>query len=282
MRQPRSLPERAKVGSPIKFLARRPNAASLSTKSQGVRRKGRIVAGFAVFLCYRRKSAGWPVALRDRLEGALGPGTVFMDVHGIKGGDDFESRLADAVADSDAMVVIIGPDWLEEPDPRTGLPKIQDQLDFVHIEIMTALIRRIPIFPVLIEGARMPHESELPPLIRGLAKQQAQDLPQNNLMDAAMDKIVATVAGAVARGGARASPRSHGDDGARRSNDEARRDESRRDESRQDAGRRDGAGPSAGDGDAAEGGGFKLTFDTILKYAGGLFLLLILIGQCTY
>ncbi|MEM7525644.1 MAG: SUMF1/EgtB/PvdO family nonheme iron enzyme [Pseudomonadota bacterium] len=151
------------------------------------------------------------MALRERLEAALGSGAVFMDVHGIRAGQNFETRLQEEVARCDAMVVVIGPDWLTEPDPRSGAPKIEDPLDFVHIEIMTALIRRIPVFPVLIDGATMPHETDLPPLIRGLSKQQAQDLPQNNLMEAAFGEIVGAVKEALRR-----AEETRGDEGALR------------------------------------------------------------------
>ena len=59
-------------------------------------------------------------------------------------------------------------------EPGEGRPAgIHDPRDFVHIEIATALRRKIRVIPALVDGARMPDESELPEPLQGLARRQA-------------------------------------------------------------------------------------------------------------
>jgi hypothetical protein len=53
---------------------------------------------------------------------------------------------------------------------------LDDPRDVVRLEISEALSRRIRVIPVLVEGARMPEEKDLPDDLTGLARRQAVDL----------------------------------------------------------------------------------------------------------
>ena len=67
------------------------------------------------------------------------------------------------------MLVVIGPNWLTAED-EAGQRRLDQPDDFVAIEIAAALARDIHVIPVLVEGARMPKESELPDSLKRLAR----------------------------------------------------------------------------------------------------------------
>jgi formylglycine-generating enzyme required for sulfatase activity len=95
-----------------------------------------------------------------------------MDVEGyIKPGDDFVEVLEAQVSACEVMVVVIGAQRLSLE--KNGRPRIHDPRDPVHIEIATALRRKIRVIPALVDGARMPDESELPEALKPLARRQA-------------------------------------------------------------------------------------------------------------
>jgi hypothetical protein len=124
------------------------------------------------FLSYRRDdSAGFAGRLADRLEAAFGAGSVFRDVDDIRPGEDFQTAIHDQLAAVDAVLVMIGPRWL---DARTSAGRrLDDAADFVRLEIATALDSGKPVIPVLVGGALMPAEADLPAPLAGLARRQA-------------------------------------------------------------------------------------------------------------
>ena len=66
-----------------------------------------------IFINYRRGDAsgfaGW---LSDTLSAYFGDGRVFRDIDGIEGGANFADVLKQTVQSADAMIVLIGPDWV--------------------------------------------------------------------------------------------------------------------------------------------------------------------------
>lgn len=102
-----------------------------------------------------------------------------MDVDNIPVGRDFEEYLKSQVAACDAMLAIIGPNWLAAKDD-TGERRLDNPDDFIVIEIGTALTRNIPVVPVLVDGARMPKASELPDSLKLLARRQAIQVRHTN------------------------------------------------------------------------------------------------------
>jgi hypothetical protein len=120
------------------------------------------VAG-RIFVSYRRadtaNQAGW---LTERLAGHYGRPQVIKDVDSIQLGNDFAEVVAAAVTSCDALLALIGHQWLA----AAGGPD-----DFVRVEIESALTRGIRVIPVLVDGARMPAAAELPPGLAMLAQQ---------------------------------------------------------------------------------------------------------------
>jgi len=54
-----------------------------------------------------------------------------------------------------------------------GVRRLDQPNDFVRIEMEAALHRNIPVIPVLVQGASLPQEEELPASLRELAYRNA-------------------------------------------------------------------------------------------------------------
>jgi len=129
-----------------------------------------------LFISYRRDDAG---IAANRLFAVLGKRfgkqQIFMDVQSMKSWLYFVQQLEERVTSCDAIIVLIGRNWA----PRTGrrLPGSSDATnDYVVLEIAAGLMRHIPVIPVLLDGATMPHEDDLPEAIRAFAKYHAFEL----------------------------------------------------------------------------------------------------------
>jgi tetratricopeptide (TPR) repeat protein len=133
-----------------------------------------------IFINYRRDESSHVAGrLHDSLAPKFGRNKLFMDVDNIPVGRDFEDYLKSQVAACDAMLAIIGPNWLAAKD-ETGQRRLDNPNDFIVIEIGVALARNIPVVPVLIDGARMPKASELPDSLKPLARRQAIEVRHTN------------------------------------------------------------------------------------------------------
>jgi hypothetical protein len=125
-----------------------------------------------VFISYRREdSRGFAGRIYDRLSDRLGGENVFFDVDNIAPGLDFVEVLTERVAACDALVAVIGRDWLASAD-KTGRRRLDNAEDFVRVEIEAALNRGVRVIPVLVEDAAMPQADELPESLRKLARRQ--------------------------------------------------------------------------------------------------------------
>ncbi len=122
----------------------------------------------SVFLSYRREdSAGYAGRLCDHLGAAFGEDQVFMDVQDIAPGQDFPQAIEHSIEGCQAVVVVIGPRWVEELKKRAGGE------DFVRREVSAALSRDITVIPVLVGGARMPVAADLPEDLARLCSREA-------------------------------------------------------------------------------------------------------------
>ena len=125
-----------------------------------------------IFLSYRRDdSAGFAGRLADGLEAEFGAGSIFRDVDDIRPGEDFQSAIDSQLQAVDVVLVMIGPRWLEAriKDGR----RLDDATDLVRVEVATALASGKPVIPVLVGGAAMPGQGDLPSQLAGLARRQA-------------------------------------------------------------------------------------------------------------
>lgn len=122
-----------------------------------------------IFLSYRREdSADVSGRIYDRLTQAFEKAQVFKDVDSIPLGLDFRKHLQQTVTNCDVVLVVVGDRWLTA-STTNGKRRLDDPKDFVRIELETALQREIPVIPVLVRGASVPEETELPPTLSTLA-----------------------------------------------------------------------------------------------------------------
>ena len=129
-----------------------------------------------IFISYRRDdSAGYAGRLYDRLAAHFGVDRVFMDVEGIEPGTDFVDAIERAIASCRVLIVLIGDEWLSAADAG-GRRRLDDPNDFIRLETSAALARDIRVVPVLLDGALMPHESDLPDNLKPLVRRQAVEL----------------------------------------------------------------------------------------------------------
>jgi hypothetical protein len=79
--------------------------------------------------------------------------SIFFDLQSIEYGADFVNRIHRSIDQCKAMVVVIGPHWLE----RDGSPS-----KYVRLEVETARSKGLQIVPVLVEGGTLPLRQQLP------------------------------------------------------------------------------------------------------------------------
>jgi len=152
-----------------------------------------------VFISYRRsesrKDSG---RIYDYLSNHLPEANVFKDVHSISKGDDFRTVIQKALWTTDAVLVLIGPRWLNMR-LGNGTRRLDDPGDYVRMEVQIALqhTRDCLVIPVLLDNASMPSEKELPEVLRPLASCNAavvrDDFDFLHDIQALIDSIVAHV-----------------------------------------------------------------------------------------
>ena len=127
-----------------------------------------------VFVSYRRAdTAGHAGRICGDLERYFGAAVVFRDIDSIRAGSDFVKALEAAIQHAGVVIVLIGDSWLSEASDD-GAPRLHDPEDHVHREVAMALgDSSVTVVPVLMDGASMPTERELPQPLRQLARLQA-------------------------------------------------------------------------------------------------------------
>ena len=149
----------------------------------------------SIFISYRRiDSGGHAGRLFDRLRQWFEAGELFFDVNSIDCGEDFPQEIYQAISSVRAVIVVIGPYWIETINKR-----VDNQLtDFVRREISIALKRKlkneVEIFPVLVGQAAMPQPSdlhdELKVEIGKLLDYQAVEFPADaHIWDSQFDRL---------------------------------------------------------------------------------------------
>lgn len=148
-----------------------------------------------VFISYRREDTA-PAAGRvyDRLCQLLSKENIFFDIDGIKGGEDFERKLAAELSRCDAVLIFIGKRWAEPS--LSGKPRLCDEDDFVRAEVRAALGREILKVPIFVDGASMPKGALLPNDIRAVTKLNGLPL-RHESFDNDTESIVATITGTL-------------------------------------------------------------------------------------
>jgi hypothetical protein len=160
-----------------------------------------------VFICYRRDdSAPYAGRVFDRLAAHFGSDHVFLDVDAVAPGQDFVRVLHETLQASDAVVVLIGRNWLAASDEQ-GKRRLDLEGDYVRQEIAMAIGESVPIVPVLVGRAGMPKEDELPEALAPLARRQAIEISDARFHQD-VDRLIEAIGGLQRTGGPRLALRS--------------------------------------------------------------------------
>ena len=142
-----------------------------------------------IFISYRRDDVKADArAIYDRLAAKYGRTGVFMDMRDLSPGHVFDHVIADALTQSDVLLPVIGPKWMNQLSARmaAGSP------DLLREEIATALKRNLIIIPVLVESAPLPAADSLPANIRKLVAHEAAEVRFRHI-----DRDVETITAAI-------------------------------------------------------------------------------------
>lgn len=115
-----------------------------------------------IFISYRRvDEPDFVGRMYDHFVYRYGEENVFMDLD-IPDFTRFEEHIIKKVDESDVLVAVIGPQWLDLLQEKSE----SDESDFVVMEIERALDKGIMIAPICIKGAPVPKKDDLPSEIR--------------------------------------------------------------------------------------------------------------------
>ncbi len=110
-----------------------------------------------LFISYRRGDSPDTVKLiHERLKQRLPRWEIFYDHASIPLGEEFPELLRTRVSSATAVLVIVGPKWLEILRERRGAP-----IDHVRIEIQLALEAGASVVPVVVGNANVPSDKDL-------------------------------------------------------------------------------------------------------------------------
>ena len=124
-----------------------------------------------IFISYRREDdPGNAGRLSDQLKQAFGSEQLFFDVDSIELGRNFLAVIDREMTQSAVLLVVVGTRWLHALKRRTTQ---SNTIDYVRREIELAIEQDRRIIPVLVDGAAMPREEQLPSGIQSLAYQQS-------------------------------------------------------------------------------------------------------------
>lgn len=189
------------VEQPAQEIMYAPVPPQVGNKSQGTTVSNSEVqskaARPAIFISYRRQdSSDVTGRIYDRLTQHFGKDAVFKDVDSIPLGTDFRKHLGASVGQCDVLLAIIGKQWLAED---TGKRRLLEARDLVRIEMEAALQRDIPVVPVLVQGASVPGEEDLPETLQSLAYRNGIAVRPDPDFHQDMDRLIRGIEGYLKR-----------------------------------------------------------------------------------
>jgi hypothetical protein len=143
------------------------------------------------FISYRRDdSAGHTGRLYDSLRERFGQEYVFLDHSGIDSGQNYAEVIQNAVRSCDVLLAVIGREWLTST--ANGSRRLDDAGDLVRTEIVSALERKIPVIPVLVDRAAPPPAAALPEPLKPLAAIDAHEVSDER-WDYDVERLIAAM-----------------------------------------------------------------------------------------
>jgi hypothetical protein len=167
-----------------------------------------------LFISYRQEdTGGYCTDLCRMLQRSFGEENVFFDIKSIALGDDWVQVVEEKIRACDVLLLPIGLQWLTIKDKK-GRTRLTNPRDPLRLEIEAAMRVKLRIVPLLVGGADMPEEDQLPGELRHLANCTAFDL-RHASFDRDVDDLIHRLGGKSA--GTRTSSRTHdSDEGATR------------------------------------------------------------------
>ena len=139
-----------------------------------------LTAEASIFVNYREKDTLAELeTLGFRLKTHFGEDAVFIARDTIELGAHSEQRIERALRWCNVMLVLIGPKWLTMAD-EDGRRRLDDPEDLLRREIESAFKRGIPIIPVLVRGAHIPHRKDLPNSLKELRNRQGRHIHEGH------------------------------------------------------------------------------------------------------
>ena len=130
-----------------------------------------------IFLSYRREDEDialearlFQLGLQEELDRRLPQVKIFTDEDAIGLGQGFAAAISNIVGSCTVLVALIGPRWTTE---ISGRRQLDEPDDWVRLEIQTALEHGLQVIPVLLGGATMPSQQELPSELHKLVRLDA-------------------------------------------------------------------------------------------------------------
>jgi hypothetical protein len=145
-----------------------------------------------IAISYRRSdSSAISGRICDRLVAHYGEKSVFMDIDNIPFGIDFRSHIQETLQRTDILIAVIGTKWLG--GNADGSSRMLEKSDPVRVEIETALERKTPILPVLVDGAKMPDSTDLPAEFGNFAYLNATEVASGRDFRNHMERLVGAI-----------------------------------------------------------------------------------------
>ena len=115
-----------------------------------------------------------------------------MDIDSIPFGADYRVRIQEALSRTDVVAIVIGPKWFGEP--RGDKPRIFQTNDPVRLEVSAALKKpELLVTPLLVDGAEMPAEADLPDDIKDLHYRNAAPIDSGRDFNAHVDRFIRSI-----------------------------------------------------------------------------------------
>jgi hypothetical protein len=174
-----------------------------------------------VFISYRRADIHGSVrALAQACESRFGSENVFFDSQTLKPGVEWSSEIAHHIANAEAVLAVIGPNWERLADERARrLGSVASELDVLRVELEAALQSGTVLVPVLVDRDQPPERDGLPRPFRPVLGRQAATVRQDHwdqdvaeLLQSVEEEVAKRRSGADIHVVEEPPPDEHGDD----------------------------------------------------------------------
>lgn len=151
----------------------------------------------SIFICYRRDDSADIVGrIYDYLLPKFGKTQVVRDVDSIPLGVDYRTHIEKSIENCNVALIVIGRKWLDIAD-QNGNRRLDNPADLTRVEIELCLSKDITVIPVLVSGATMPKEEDLPESIRQLVYQNSVVVRADPDFKRDIEKLINSLSGRI-------------------------------------------------------------------------------------